>query len=111
MGISIQERLVGDRIYWCYQKIHGEDRPSLGSEAQENVNLKLLGTGSGDSHTGADTELPLQPQGSESGRETNLSDIPEHYLRSAASENLKLLRVETSELHEKEAGMDMLRKL
>lgn len=42
------------------------------------MNLKLLGTGSGDSHTGADTELPLQPQGSESGRETNLSDIPEH---------------------------------
>ncbi|KAI3941002.1 hypothetical protein MKW92_021659 [Papaver armeniacum] len=51
-------------------------RSSIGSDAGENVNLELLGSGSGDSHTAADIEQPLQPQGSGSGENQSESDIP-----------------------------------
>ncbi|KAI3949154.1 hypothetical protein MKW98_026534 [Papaver atlanticum] len=104
MGISIQGRPVGDihrnsikhgpvsggeREY--RQSISGDVqtestgvttgslvniRSSIGSDAEENVNLELLGSGSGDSHTAADIEQPLQPQGSGSGENQSESDIP-----------------------------------
>ncbi|XP_026425128.1 regulator of MON1-CCZ1 complex-like isoform X2 [Papaver somniferum] len=104
MGVSIQGRLVGDihinsikhgamsggeREY--RQSISGDVqtestgltagstgniRSSIGSDAEENMNLELLGSGSGDSHTAADIEQPLQPQGSGAGENRSESDVP-----------------------------------
>ncbi|XP_026414292.1 uncharacterized protein LOC113309978 isoform X1 [Papaver somniferum] len=54
----------------------GSIRSAIGSDAEENMNLELLGSGSGDSHTAADIEQPLQPQGSGAGENRSESDIP-----------------------------------
>ncbi|XP_026425129.1 regulator of MON1-CCZ1 complex-like isoform X3 [Papaver somniferum] len=54
----------------------GNIRSSIGSDAEENMNLELLGSGSGDSHTAADIEQPLQPQGSGAGENRSESDVP-----------------------------------
>ncbi|KAI3926945.1 hypothetical protein MKX01_032860 [Papaver californicum] len=58
---------------------------SIGSDAEENVNLELLGSGSGDSHTAGDIDQPLQPQGPGSGENRSESDIPEQLELQVAS--------------------------